>query len=56
VIGVFCIVDRSSGKADFGVPLISTLQLAPETYQPEKCPLCTAGSQAEKPGSRHLKR
>lgn len=56
VVGVFCIVDRSSGKADFGVPLISTLQLAPETYVPEACPLCAAGGKAEKPGSRHLKR
>ncbi|MGH7600022.1 MAG: orotate phosphoribosyltransferase [bacterium] len=56
VIGVFCIVDRSSGKANFGMPLISTLQLAPETYTPEVCPLCVAGGQAEKPGSRHLKR
>jgi orotate phosphoribosyltransferase len=56
VAGVFCIVDRSSGKADFGVPLISTLQLAPETYQPTNCPLCAKGSQAEKPGSRFLQK
>lgn len=55
VVGVFCIVDRSSGKADFGVPLISTLQLAPETYQPEKCLLCAAGGKPEKPGSRFIK-
>lgn len=56
VIGVFCIVNRSSGKANFGVPLISTLQLAPETYTPEACPLCTTGDKAEKPGSRFLKK
>ena len=54
VAGVFCIVDRSNGKADFGVPLLSTLQLAPETYSPETCPLCATGGVAEKPGSRHL--
>jgi orotate phosphoribosyltransferase len=54
VVGVFCIVDRNNGKADFGAPLISTLQLAPETYQPENCPLCAQGSRPEKPGSRHL--
>lgn len=54
VVGVFCIVDRSNGKADFGVPLLSTLQLAPETYAPETCPLCATGGVAEKPGSRHL--
>ena len=56
VIGVFCIVDRSNGKANFGAPLLSTLQLAPETYSPENCPLCAAGSATEKPGSRFLKK
>jgi orotate phosphoribosyltransferase len=56
VAGVFCIVDRSNGKADFGVPLLSTLQLAPETYSPETCPLCAAGGKAEKPGSRFLQK
>jgi len=56
VVGVFCIVDRSNGKANFGVPLLSTLQLAPETYSPDVCPLCAAGGTAEKPGSRYLKR
>lgn len=55
VVGVFCIVDRSAGKANFGVPLVSTLQLAPETFKPEACPLCAAGGKAEKPGSRLLK-
>ncbi|MDZ7343121.1 MAG: orotate phosphoribosyltransferase, partial [candidate division KSB1 bacterium] len=56
IVGVFCIVDRSSGKANFGVPLVSTLQLAPEIYRPENCPLCANGSRAEKPGSRFLKK
>jgi orotate phosphoribosyltransferase len=54
VAGVFCIVDRSAGKATFGVPLVSTLQLAPETFPPEACPMCAAGGNAEKPGSRFL--
>lgn len=54
VVGVFCIVDRSAGKANFGVPLVSTLQLSPETFKPEACPLCAAGGKAEKPGSRLL--
>jgi orotate phosphoribosyltransferase len=55
VLGVFCIVDRSAGKANFGAPLVSTLQLSPETFSPEACPLCAAGGKAEKPGSRFLK-
>jgi len=56
VVGVFCIVDRSNGKANFGAPLLSTLQLAPETYQPKNCPWCAKGSAAEKPGSRFLQK
>jgi orotate phosphoribosyltransferase len=56
IVGVFCIVDRSNGKANFGAPLVSTLQLAPETYAPEACPLCATGGKAEKPGSRFLKK
>ena len=55
ITGVFCIVDRSAGKASFGVPLVSTLQLAPETFRPDACPMCAAGGRAEKPGSRFLK-
>jgi len=54
VVGVFCIVDRSNGKANFGAPLLSTLQLAPEIYLPDSCPLCAAGGTPEKPGSRFL--
>jgi orotate phosphoribosyltransferase len=56
IVGVFCIVDRSNGKADFGTPLLSTLQLAPETYASDACPMCAAGGKAAKPGSRFLQK
>jgi orotate phosphoribosyltransferase len=52
VVGVGTIVDRSGGKADFGVPYISLISLEVESFDLEDCPLCRTGSQAIKPGSR----
>ncbi|MFA8341653.1 MAG: orotate phosphoribosyltransferase [Rhodothermaceae bacterium] len=52
LVGVGIIVDRSNGKADFGVPTKSTLALEVVTYDPEECPLCKEGVPIEKPGSR----
>ncbi len=54
VLGVFSIVDRSGGKADFGVRYVSAMQLAVTTYDPANCPLCEKGMLVEKPGSREL--
>lgn len=50
--GVGYIVDRSNGKIQFDSKHFSVLQLDVVTYKPEECPLCKAGSQAIKPGSR----
>jgi orotate phosphoribosyltransferase len=55
VIGVTGVVDRSGGKAEFGVPYFSLLKMDAVTYPPDACLLCKAGSQAVKPGSRGLK-
>ncbi len=52
VIGVGAIIDRSAGKAKFGVPFKSLVRLNIETYQPDKCPLCEEGMPIIKPGSR----
>jgi orotate phosphoribosyltransferase len=54
---VAAIVDRSGGKAAalFGLPYTSLLQMDAAAYPPEDCPLCRAGGQAVKPGSRGLK-
>jgi orotate phosphoribosyltransferase len=52
LVGVSCIVDRSSGKAQFDAKSFSVLQMDAVAYKPEECPLCKAGGQAEKPGSR----
>jgi orotate phosphoribosyltransferase len=55
VAGVTGVVDRSGGKAEFGVPYFSLLQMDVMTHQPGSCPMCRAGSEAVKPGSRGLK-
>jgi orotate phosphoribosyltransferase len=54
VTAVTGIVDRSGGKASFGVPYFSLLQMEAVNYPPDDCPLCRAGSAAVKPGSRGL--
>ncbi len=52
VVGVGAIIDRSGGKAKFGVPFKSLAKLNIKTYEPEKCPLCKEGTPIIKPGSR----
>lgn len=52
IAGAACILDRSGGQADLGVPLLSLAQLTFPTYQPEECPLCREGRPLVKPGSR----
>ncbi|MDA8096766.1 MAG: orotate phosphoribosyltransferase [Clostridia bacterium] len=54
VVGVGVLVNRSGGKADFGVPLRALLGLSIETYDPVNCPLCAVGTPAVKPGSRSI--
>jgi orotate phosphoribosyltransferase len=47
-----CIIDRSGGKADVGVPKVALWTMDVTTYQPEDCPLCGDGLPVIKPGSR----
>ncbi|NQT27472.1 orotate phosphoribosyltransferase [candidate division KSB1 bacterium] len=56
VVGVGAVVDRSGGSVNFGVPYFSLLQLTVEVYPADACPLCAAGSNPIKPGSRDLKK
>lgn len=51
VVAVGALVDRSGGKASFGVPLVSLLALEIETFEPSRCPLCKEGVPVVKPGS-----
>ena len=52
VVAMVAIVDRSGGKWSLSKPLTSLLAMGLETYPAETCPLCAAGSQVVKPGSR----
>lgn len=54
IVAVTAVVDRSGGRAEFGVPYFSLFQMEVTNYEPDTCPLCKAGSIAEKPGSRSL--
>jgi orotate phosphoribosyltransferase len=50
-----CLVDRSGGKADIGVPLVPLLTLDIKNYAPDALPPHLAGTEAVKPGSRGLR-
>jgi orotate phosphoribosyltransferase len=52
VAGYAVIVDRSGGKFSPEEPVVAYAAFQAETYAPDACPLCQAGSQVTKPGSR----
>lgn len=52
VIGAASLVDRSDGKADVGVPLVSLLQLDAQAFATDDIPDWLAAIPVEKPGSR----
>ncbi len=52
VIAAGSLIDRSGGRTDLGVPRVALAVLDIPSYPPDTCPLCKAGSQAVKPGSR----
>ncbi len=55
LLGAACLIDRSGGKADPGVPLVSLVQLDIPTYPANALPPDLASLPAIKPGSRGLK-
>jgi len=52
VIAAAALVDRSSGKADLGVPFFPLIRLDVPTYAADALPAELAATPAEKPGSR----
>jgi orotate phosphoribosyltransferase len=54
VVGAACLVDRSSGPLDVGVPLVSLIKLDIPAYSPDSLPAELAAITAVKPGSRSL--
>lgn len=51
VAAVLLLVDRSGGKAQFGCPVFSLVEMEPVTYEPGQCPLCRGGLELVHPGS-----
>ena len=52
VVGAACLIDRSNGGADLGVPLVTLARLDIPNYPPDKLPPTLAALAAVKPGSR----
>lgn len=55
VIGATCLIDRSNGTADVGVPLFSLMEMDVKSYAADNLPPELAAIPAIKPGSRNLK-
>lgn len=51
VVAAAVLVDRSSGDATVGVPVIALWSLEIPTYAPDACPLCARGEPLVKPGT-----
>jgi len=54
VVAAACIIDRSAGEADIGVPLVSLTQYKVPAYPADALPPELAALPAVKPGSRGL--
>lgn len=54
VLAAACIIDRSAGKADVGVPLVALAQYEVPSYPPDLVPAELAAIPPVKPGSRGL--
>ena len=55
LLGAACLIDRSNGRADIGVPLVSLVRMDVPDYPADDLPPELAAMPAEKPGSRDLK-
>lgn len=56
VVAAACLIDRSGGKADVGMPLFALTQLSVPTYAADQLPPELESIPAVKPGSRTLKK
>lgn len=54
IVAEACLVDRSNGSVDVGVPLVSLIGLDVKTYKADELPTELAATQGIKPGSRWL--
>lgn len=54
VLAVACLIDRSAGAADTGVPLVALAEYEVPAYEPDNLPPELAAIPAVKPGSRGI--
>jgi orotate phosphoribosyltransferase len=54
VVGAACLIDRSGGEVDIGVPLVSLVEYKVPSYHPDCLPPELSALPAVKPGSRGL--
>jgi orotate phosphoribosyltransferase len=54
LVGAACLIDRSGGKADVGVPLVALATIEVPAYPADRLPPDLAAIPAVKPGSRAL--
>lgn len=54
LLGAACLIDRSNGRADIGIPLVALCKLDIPDYAPDDLPPELASIPAVKPGSRGL--
>lgn len=54
LLGAACLIDRSNGRADVGVPLVSLVKLDVPDYAADALPPELAALPATKPGSRDI--
>ena len=52
ILGAACLIDRSGGRAEIGVPLVALARVDIPAYPPDALPPELAAIPAEKPGSR----
>ena len=55
VVAAACVVDRSGGKVDVGVPLVALARMSVPAYPADQMPPELAAIPIEDPGSRRLK-
>ncbi len=54
IVGAACLIDRSGGKVDLGVPLVALCEFAVPDYDPRELPPELAALPPTKPGSRGI--
>jgi orotate phosphoribosyltransferase len=54
LLGAACLIDRSNGRADIGIPLVSLCRLDIPDYSPDELPPELVAIPPVKPGSRGL--